>query len=904
MFGGGQEYLNSLKKGLDVPNIHNIKTNRLLNNTQIKSSKSILYDYKIKTLNTKNQSADYLIEYFEGIMLNYISLVEEQGKRMDELKNLILSHKKDEFKGGKNSYLDNDPEYKNYTDDATKTDIDIKKFINIYWSFITIEVHIDYQKEYYINIKHRYATEGENNNLNEYNKIDLIIDLQHNAIIDKANRLRNDDISINTINITYILETITKKLMEYEYNDCPVVLKIIDKIQEKPIKNTNDEETCIKSVISLLIMILTLKNNVSKDIYKNYNTTFLLSGICKNQLLKNFKDDDYNNSLRLFSGNNKNILTYIEKNHMMYYMGDCALNSLMSVENADIRELFVDKISYGVKNKKLDYINDSKYYIDKINNVLTQMKNYQLEDFDFINSILKYVNEYNDFITYLNNNYSSLKQGLKNNINNITLPQDCKDCFNKLHDYYLKFANVLRNNLFDYNLMTSEARGICKEAIDNIKRVNKLIESEKLYENLCGVRVFISILDKYMKYENSFCIFYINLLISLLLIKYKIDYLFDDDAINILKHTDNKINIIQCFKNISNNRNEIGEILPVYQPGYENDKYIFIRANLKDEPHAVFLIVDVGSPNKKMYLYDLNRLYLVCSEDFYEFDYYELILSNIYVYELNNSYRWIRFEMNNYEPHYKNHIMIYFKNIEDLTDNCSDSLLFENIIKNNLNLNNINIYNDRGNLDFTKLVTLNDDDYNENNFNFISYNIKRQLFNELINYSNIINNIDVNVCFSNAVNFISNFVQNNIIDKESCSIGKLLFKFIECLIKAKWVFDNRAFLPINLNKEYYKIKDYFDDTYHLTNTQKFVNYLGFTDNFNNYHINYNKMIVEILDTLTFTYLSKDKIVRGGYSNINYNNIIKRVLIILLIIVIIIIIVLIVLFIINKYNIPK
>ena len=903
MFGGGQEYLTNLKKGLDVPNIHQNKTNSLLNNTQIKSSKSILYNNQVKTLNTKNQSADYLIEYFEGIMLNYISLAEEQGKRMDELKNLILSHKKEGFKGGNNSYLDNDPEYKNYTDDATKTDIDIKKFINIYWSFITIEVHIDYQKEYYINIKHRYATEGENNKLIEYNKIDLIIDLQHNAIIDKANRLRNDDISINTINITYILETITKKLMDYDYNDCPIVLRIIDKTQEKPIKNTNDEGTCIKSVISLLIMILTLKNNVSKDVYKNYNTTFLLSGICKNQLLKKFETDDYNNSLRLFSGNNTNILTYIEQKHMMNYIGDCVLNTLMSVKNEDIRKLFVDKISYGEKNKKLDYINDSKYYIEKINNVLTQMKNYQLEDFDFINSITKYINEYNDFITYLINNYTLLKQKMKDTKDNI-LPKDCEDCFNKLHNYYLKFANILRNNLFDYDLETFEASEICEDTTNDIIRVNKLIKSKKIYKIFCGVRVFVSILDRYMKYENSFCIFYINLLISLLLIKYKIDYLFDDNAINILKHTDNKINIIQCFKNISNNRNELGEILPVYQPGYGNDKYIFIRADLKDEPHAVFLIIDVGSSNKKMYLYDLNRLYMVCSEDFYEFNYYELILSNIYVYEFYNSRRWIRHEMKKFEPHYRYRIMIFFKNIEILTDNCSDSLLFENIIKNNLNLNNINIYNNRGNLDFVKLVTLNDDDYNENNFNFISYNIKRQLFNELINYSNIINNSDVNVCFSNAVNFISNFVQNNIIDKESCSIGKLLFKFIECLIKAKWVFDNKAFLPINLNKEYYKIKDYFDDTYHLTNNQEFVNYLGFTDNFNNYHVNYNKMIVEILDTLTFTHLSKDKIVRGGYSNINYNNIIKRVLIILLIIVIIIIIVLIVLFIINKYNIPK
>ena len=51
------------------------------------------------------------------MILNYINLAEERGEKMDELKNLILSHKKEGFKGGKNSYLDNNSEYKNYTDD-------------------------------------------------------------------------------------------------------------------------------------------------------------------------------------------------------------------------------------------------------------------------------------------------------------------------------------------------------------------------------------------------------------------------------------------------------------------------------------------------------------------------------------------------------------------------------------------------------------------------------------------------------------------------------------------------------------------------------------------------------------------------------------------------------------------
>ena len=368
MHGSGQEYLTSLKKGLDVPNIHNIKTNRLLNNTQIKSSKSLLNNNQVKTLNTKNQSANYLIEYFEGILLNYISLAEEQGKRMDELKNLILSHKKDKFKGGENSYLDNDPEYKNYIDDPIKTDVnttnvnttdvDITLFDDNSWGYIFIEVHIDYQKEYYIHITH------ENNGLN---KIDLIIDLQHNAIVDKANRLRNDDISTNTKNITYILETITKKLMKYDYNNTLISLKVYDSTKILPtIELVNVNSVYIRGIISLLIMILTLKNNVSKDVYKKYNTTFLLYGICKYQLLKNSPITDYNNSLILFSGNNHNILTYSSKDHMMSYGGDCALNVLMCVKNEDIRKLFVDKISYGQKNKTLNIVNDANNYVKEI----------------------------------------------------------------------------------------------------------------------------------------------------------------------------------------------------------------------------------------------------------------------------------------------------------------------------------------------------------------------------------------------------------------------------------------------------------------------------------------------------------------------------------------------------------
>ena len=94
------------------------------------------------------------------------------------------------------------------------------------------------------------------------------------------------------------------------------------------------------------------------------------------------------------------------------------------------------------------------------------MHNYQLKEFDFINSIIKHVNEYNDFITELNTNYLLLKQEIEN-YEYGDLSQKYKNCFDKLYKYYLKFANVLRNNLFDYNLSDNEAKEICEN--DNLE---------------------------------------------------------------------------------------------------------------------------------------------------------------------------------------------------------------------------------------------------------------------------------------------------------------------------------------------------------------------------------------------------------------------------------------------------
>ena len=81
MYGSGEDYLTNLRKRDDTLDIYQIR-----NKTK---NESLMNDNQVKTLKSKNQSADYLIEYFEGIILNYISLAEEKNERLDEIKNLI-----------------------------------------------------------------------------------------------------------------------------------------------------------------------------------------------------------------------------------------------------------------------------------------------------------------------------------------------------------------------------------------------------------------------------------------------------------------------------------------------------------------------------------------------------------------------------------------------------------------------------------------------------------------------------------------------------------------------------------------------------------------------------------------------------------------------------------------------
>ena len=174
-----------MRGGLETINLRNVYDDSS-NEQQIKiQNKSILND--TQTFNVQNQNANYLIEYFEGMLLSYINMNESQGKGMDELKDFILSHDNRKITaGGKNPYIKNN--YSHYKNDNTK---EITILNDNDWRKIKIDIRVKWLAKYEIHITH------DNNGLN---KVNLIIDLQHNAIVDKANRLRNDDISTNIWN--------------------------------------------------------------------------------------------------------------------------------------------------------------------------------------------------------------------------------------------------------------------------------------------------------------------------------------------------------------------------------------------------------------------------------------------------------------------------------------------------------------------------------------------------------------------------------------------------------------------------------------------------------------------------------------------------------------------------------
>ena len=887
---GGRQYLYEFDTR-DRINARNKYQNIYQNKIQTESKGLLNVN---QTFKTKDQSANYLIEYFEGMILNYISLCKSQDESINELKNLILNHDKNiNFKGGNgdNEYIKNHDIYKYYHKDIGEK---ITVFDDKYWKTIKILVTVDYQKEYNIHITH------DNNGIN---KIDLIIDLQHNAIIDNNKRSYNDNIYDDTLNIKLIIAKLIRKLMnynyknEYQFTEC----NFYDNGNYfEGSKSKGILVFLIRSVISLLIMILTLKNDVDEVTYKMYNGTFLLSAICKYELINSKRNNRfYGPSLDIFTGNNSHSLTYDGDHNMIDFGGDCALNVLMCVNNSDLRELFVDKIEYTRDGYEYTE-NAANYYIRKIKKVLSKIP--FMEDFEYKKLISDYVDDYQTFIKLIIGNkceYAKFKEGIEKNNNN-ALDPNYMARFDNIYKHCLKYVNIVRNNLIEYNLNNDEADTMFLGLTDQLGIIEDLQDENKNIKDYVNASLeLIKIIDNIIKNgKRAFNIFYINVLISLLLIQHKLDYVFNKDIMNIIRYSENKEIIIKCFRNVTND-NDLGLFFPTYQEGQDGDKYLFTVVGVVDEPHAVLAIIKITDSiiNRRIYLYDIDELMM-------HFD-NEVDLDNCKDYTtwaskyifVGNSHSWIynRFGTNRLDS-YRYATGVVFRNLNKLSISNTYELLYANCVKKCSSLNPLNIYNESGYLDLKELLLLNYDDCTETYFKDLYYDIKHEIFSPLIEYCRKIKNEYKNNIYDSYLSAIQYLEEKTIkiLNDEKHRIKVSYHKFIKYLIKTKLIKENKD-INTNIYNEYNTVASYFINTYKL-DTQKFITYLNFNDN------KLNDIIKNIINILNFEFRKDKKIVRGGYSNIDYNNyIIKKILIVLLIIVIIIIIVLIVLYIINKYK---
>ncbi len=894
-------------------------------------------------------------------------------------------------------------QYENYIYNHINPQIIQCKELIIQLNQLLNQCYLGFIKRTVRNFNQQFGNLGINpiisSHINVNNIYDLEIDLQHNYIADHCNKIFNDNIEDTTHQnyITELLEKVIKRLIDLDYNEYTNGIWLDayssnNNIQPVPIIYIeNTRITLYKSITSLLIMILTIRRNMDKNIYKTYNSSYLLAATCKYMFLKNMSPDDYAD---VFGGGNVNLLTYIEHTigGVIGFYGDCVLNVLTCVRNRDLRELFVHKIKYSENqfinplhnpqqhnpqnqnllqlqyniqipnlytnhNNIINFNLVQDHYIDLINNELND--NNMLPVFNecnFKGFIQNFVNEYHNFVNYIITNSQEIHQyavnirnsntfnnnNLNNNYNlmnfiransNFQNVQFNNIDFENIYEWYKKFYSVLRNNLLDYRLGDDDLNFILFLRNDLFNSLVNLPNNRVDFNNNNNRNKLILLMDTILNTSgNSYIIFYINVLISLRLIRYKIDYLFDDDIMDILKHSNKRITF-KCFRNLGNNRNELELIFPqCHEPiinNNNNERYLFINTCLDDEAHAVLTIIKINrNNNKKIYLYDINDLTLYTSENFNAnnivqpiYDQYIAAYPYIRYRLINTASIWGRHD-NFPHRHWIGEKLLKFRNLENLMLSNNGQVLMNiipqnnllqqnnlfNIFNNNINGTIYNIYNRIFNINcrifnMRTLLNFNFNVYTENNFNRQVYTIiKRIILNDLINHCNNYINVVPNNNQLNNQNFndITNLRNDLVIiaDDQNCSIRKLLFIFVKCLLKAKVHNNNNNNI---LNNEYRNVANYFNDIYRL-NTQDFINYL----NFNHFNFDINGDIQNILNIICYDIVAYN--FNGGNYTFGKNmsikcnySIIKKVLIALLIILIIIIVVLIVLYIINKYK---
>ena len=871
---------------------------------------------------------------------------------------------------------DIEKEFRDLTEESNEDDSDLDDLLkgsNINKHKNKLVTKMKGGSENYGDFKSKFNNLINKNNEDDKKAFNLVIDFVNGVIYETRQKIRTQKVYEFGNNISSLLKKIIDKMIYVLYNE-EYNITICEKYDDEDAKETYNNKL-YQSVLSLLIMILSFKTNMCKKIYTQYNYKRFL-----NNINERIKEGKY-----LFDNNNEILLTYdfiMDNNPSIGFNGDCALNALTCVKNKDIQNWLIIKKEM-IKNLSQPE-SDKSIYTDAIQKIINNF------DSNIKNKINKNIKNYTTFINSIINNYILFNKINFDYYNDYIADNDLhkneiepKKLIEELK-LFAKYGLIIFDILMDYNQedyiinsMLEETKDNCINDIYDIKnniittrkRLVKDLEEENMEENMEENEeeneVYLlkenltKIKEIYSEYYDIITnkinpdLFYVNMIISLLLIYHKVDYLFDEKILEIFKDDDIKKYAIRRFSNVSSHDNEI-DMIRFNCKTYNNHDYLFRYVLVPS--HAVLLIVDVNIndlENKKYSICDLNDLnFAVLDGDYINYEkeikygeYYELgdtRLTYIYYIELlkifNENKNKLKKELyKDYINENKNEIITYKESFKEN--------LYENYLKNNKNELKEKLYNDcvdirKNNRNhrcqdiykcrFVGLELINNSLKNlenedslplyEDNLSNIIKTTNKDDYNKYKTYDMNINN-----CFKlNFYNRLEKIFKNSHINDP---IKYILLEKINNNIIAdpKCINDN---FPYYLIKELYNIVihkynngNYTENILKITNISEFYSDIidGYDGNvkteiYDYYNFLRNEQPTDkfyqcIIDTLTtYYYGSNNNILFSGgksskinNSSHNNNSIIKKILIIILIVVIIIIIILIVLYIINKYK---
>ena len=911
MLGGKleEQFATSFEESIYPLNDFEEKTMNIPEINTMNMPKINIKNIKLNTNNDNYTDADSLVEYFHGMLLNYISLEKENNIILDnetiQLEKVINNYNKDKTN---NNLIGGEYEDFNIDDENTpfinidKYDKDCNKITVTYNNYTE-----NNEELHYILIelmKNKKELETININLNNANIYMLNNKLTTNAFSSSNNTNNFIELSI-------------KKLINLSFRkDVNALFKY--KNQGNIVIDANNKNKIYGSVLSLLIMLLSFRNNMDKGIYSKYYYERYLKQLCDNII----NDKSYK-----FHNNRDVHLTYLintNEDLKLTFSGDCMINTLMCVKKEELQELLIKKIEMIKENEDnngnevKDYENENQY-LKQIEAILQPEP--VIDETDYINIysniIYNYSSKYFNFIKKINKfkpneNYDYIKSSNENYMDEIK--QLCDEC--------VRYDSAILSSLADYGKTEKIKQYInVDDNIKILKEMNKYFKLNKLDDNTTNyylselkriLTFYKQIIDRYN--VNNF---YINMLITLYLIVYKIEYLFDEEILKYYNTETKRKYGVKRFGNFIYNAHEV-DLMRFNNYHYNNYDYLFTYID-NGKNHALIMIIKVNPNNlleKEYYVCNLNDL------DFVIFNYNNQNITNTHnLGTIRYSYTYYSLSKNLYNNIYK---------LRTLTNPKEDPKTIHTYIYNNfsekyMNMGLLEYYLYSANKSGINTTKLNEilnlpsiDKLEKNNqftFRLSEYSVNNAImkvyiyecFNTIYNYrvynddyrleilktndKSIYENykkffININTHIKEIILTNTHFYNYVIINNKDCIIDNFVYYFID------FIYNNYSINNITESELYDKIiKDYFD-----IYTNELFKYLSIKD----------KKILEEIEYIIYKfayYKIQKNMFSGGEqtNNTNYNNIIKRVLIILLVIVIIIIIVLIVIYIINKYK---